>query len=230
MQVCKDFVKADMLPVIYLLQGGVISARLIGSNLARKLWAEYKKLPVPSPQHHSELGVIEPDPGLVYNSVQAARKSIQLNSTQLHYKSQSVISGLHSDSQDCEKPDLDETIHSLSKQSEDGDVADYIKAQLFRAFLIFCDMDLFTMTKACFVTLLKKTRVKLDMIGFDIHMSTIRQNSFTFDELLDLYAMLHPSAQKLLHFVQNHVEPMVQSREPPFEACEYEISLEMKSV
>ena len=42
-------------------------------------------------------------------------------------------------------------------------------------------MDLFTITKACLVTLLKKTKVKLDMTSFDIHMSTIRRNSFTFE-------------------------------------------------
>ena len=48
--------------------------------------------------------------------------------------------------------------------------------------------------------------------------------------MLDLMAVLHPSAQKLLLFVKTHVEPMVQSREPPFEECAYEITMDMKSV
>ena len=82
MQTCRDFVKADMLPVIYVLQGAAISARLVGRNLARKLWAEYKKLPLPHP--HEEAS--EPNPELLFNSVQALSKSKHINPDNLYYK------------------------------------------------------------------------------------------------------------------------------------------------
>ena len=65
----------------------------MGRNLARKLWAEYKKLPEPDPEEEAS----EPNPELVYNSVQAASKSINRNPDNLYCKSQSSASDSQSD-------------------------------------------------------------------------------------------------------------------------------------